>query len=158
MTGKLMAVKHYDRMKHPRLRWWWCAFFPFWRPLLFTLLIKGGPFFLRDTVREIIHNFQSAIHQCLTVIEFWYGAIIHHLRLFALIWNINGFFWMRGEMSIWPQRTPATPGTSTHITQHPLHHLHSTGWRMWWFTVLWWWVDEFLTCWHKRMLNIQWRA
>ena len=69
---------------------------------------------LSHSLKEIIHNFPSAIRQCLTVIEFWYGAIIHHLRLFALIWNINGFFWVREEMSIWSQRSSTTPGT------HPL--------------------------------------
>lgn len=73
-------------------------------------LIRATFFFETYSVREIIHNFQSVIRQCLTVIEFWYGAIIHHLRLFALIWNINGFFWMREEMSIWSQRSSTTPG------------------------------------------------
>ena len=31
------------------------------------------------------------------VIEFWFRAIIPHLRLFAFIWNFNGFFWMSEE-------------------------------------------------------------
>lgn len=54
--------------------------------------------------------FQRAIRHPLTVIEFWYEGNYSSLKLFAVIWNINEFFWMREEMSTWSQRSSITPG------------------------------------------------
>lgn len=72
--------------------------------LLFTYFTSQSPSVCQK--KKIIFN-QSLLNSNWIWIR---GAIIHNLRLFALIWNINGFFWLREEMSIWSQRSSATAG------------------------------------------------
>lgn len=81
-----------------------------------TLTLCWHPsFVLRFHVSFLLYSvkkayFQLVICHPLTIIEFWYEGNYSSLKLFAVIWNINEFFWVREEMNIWSQRSSITPG------------------------------------------------
>lgn len=99
-----------------------------WRGVTLNIHAGTHPLFSLFTslpfhILSIKDHFQWAIRHPLPVIEFWYEGNYSSLKLFALIWNINEFFWARAE--IWSQRSSITPGWHYPACPAPVQ----AGWR-----------------------------